>query len=357
MKLTKHTTAGLSSAASTARRPNAAFIVSIWLWLASFTRRITGRAFYIVTIGTCYVDVLIPNYPFHESGIRAGEERIGGAYTIRPGGSAVNFACMFWRLAKLNNLRKLKPAFIGMIGADLFGKILKLLLKEHGVHYRLVEQPGTGTNMSFNPTSPEGVDIQLTAGTANATLAPKVVAKDLNRAIARAKMLYLGGLLKLPFTQADFESIGELARRHGTRIVVDHGRIPADIDEMRREAVREFIKRYVKFYFPSREEFLALWDFDSIEAGCAWLAEQAPELFVVVKDGANGAYYWDGGAVQHEEAVPGITILNGAGIGDTCNAGMLVALASGHPLRTVVRYGCDVAAAYGTQTEPPLLKK
>jgi sugar/nucleoside kinase (ribokinase family) len=94
---------------------------------------------------------------------------------------------------------------------------------------------------------------------------------------------------------------------------------------------------------------------ESIEDGLRLLHEQAPKLTVIVKDGSNGAYYWDEHGIQHVPALKVEKVLNATGAGDSFNAGVITALKLGKSMADAVSYGCKIAAAKIKAEAPPLL--
>lgn len=304
------------------------------------------RSLDVVAIGSCYVDTNAYNFPFDRNDL-VTEEIIGNTYEIVPGGSAVNFC-------RLGQELGLQTAFIGMTGEDVNGDTLKSLLAQQGVRANLIRQSNLLTNIGFNITTPEGEHVMFVAGTANAALAPDAVLPELEKLLPEAKVLYLGGCFKLQAFSHTFKNIVELADQRGTKIAVDHGRIPKGVSDEMREAVKALVSG-ASYYFPSRSEFCELWEVENIDEGLHKLLALAPELTVVVKDGANGAFYYLDGSMQHINAENVDKVANATGAGDSFNAGVLAALSQEQSLANAVAYGCKVAAAkIQSKSLPPL---
>lgn len=85
------------------------------------------------------------------------------------------------------------------------------------------------------------------------------------------------------------------------------------------------------------------------------LGQLATNLVVVVKDGANGAYYQADGTVHHMPAVKVEPVVNATGAGDSFNAGVIAALLKGQHLDEAVANGCRVAAAKLKAQDMPAL--
>lgn len=301
-----------------------------------------------LAIGSCYIDVDVGDMPYDEHGIAADVEMIGGEYHLAAGGSAVNFCRLLQDLG-------VTSAFVGMVGEDEFGSILERLLTEAGVEPILVRRAEVKTNLSTNLTSQDGKSHNMfTMGTANAALQADNVMPKLREVIPTAKILYMGSCLKLKGLQPSFGVIADIASKGNTSIVVDHGRVPKDVSEESKAMVKALVS-LAKYYLPSREEFLTLWEVDSIEAGLEALNNNAPDLTVVVKDGSNGAYYFEHGKVKHVDAlkVPKVVKLTGAG--DSFNAGFIAAQLRQLPMEECVAFGCSVAAVKISEQEIPVV--
>lgn len=300
----------------------------------------------VIAIGTCYVDTNLPNYPFASTGIPAETELVGEHYETVAGGSAVNF-CRF-----LGGFG-LRTAFIGMAGKDTNGDSLETSLQSSGVIPSLVRNDSVLTNISFNMTNAEGKHIMLVAGTANAALNGETVLPKLREMLNVTKMVYLGGCFKLKNLAPVFDEIANVTREHGKSLVVDHGRIPPVLGDDVRDAVKQLV-RGSRYYLPSRDEFCALWGVESIEVGIQRLQSEAPNLTVVVKDGANGAWYFEADQLQHIPAQPVEKIVDATGAGDSFNAGFMTAVSKDASLAEAIRYACSVGAAkVSGQTIPP----
>jgi len=301
----------------------------------------------VIALGSCYVDFNAPNYPFSEAGIPSEVELVGSTYEMVPGGSAVNFCVLLERLG-------LSTGFIGMAGDDPVGKLFDSLLRQAGVLPLMVQDAGLATNVSFGMTNPHGSHIMLVAGTANAALSPEAVLPKVEATIADARVLFIGGCFKLQTFEYDFHRLAEMAAANDASVVVDHNRIPKHTSPGMLEAVRALVLQST-FYLPSREEFCQLWGVDSIEAGLQLLHNKAPGLGVVVKDGANGAYYFANGAVRHVPAEPAKGTINATGAGDSFNAGFMTAIIGDRPIAAAATYACKVAAAKITGQSIPSL--
>ena len=300
----------------------------------------------VVALGTCYVDTNVDNFPFRRDAL-IGEEILGENYEIVPGGSAVNFC-------RLGQSLGLQTAFIGMAGLDVNGDTLERLLAKQGVEAALIRRPELLTNIGFNLTNAEGEHLMFVAGTANAALDPQSVLPKLTEVLPQARMLYMGGCLKLKAFIDAFATMSEQAKKDDVQLVVDHGRVPESVSTEMLAAVKQLVLS-ADYYFPSREEFCAMWGVTDIAEGLKQLQTIAPKLTVVVKDAENGAFYLEKGVLQHVVAQKVDTVVNATGAGDSFNAGVIAAVLAGRSLVDAIAYGCRVAAAKITAQVIPTL--
>lgn len=308
------------------------------------------KSYDVVAIGACYVDFNAERFPFGEDGIRVESEVVGSEYEAVAGGSAVNFCRTLGMLG-------MESAFVGVCGQDVMGDALVKLLSDKSVQPFITQKPELTTNIGFNMTNETGRHIMCVAGTANQSLRFETVGEQLRRALQAAKVLYLGGCFKLKGLMPDFETIVSIAKESGVLVAVDHGRVTNDTSPEMMESVRGLV-RGADYYLPSRDEFCALWNVDTVMQGYDKLAAIAPRLTVVVKDGARGAFYGDGQAdpvLVSAQKVDNVVDVTGAG--DACNAGVIAAVVRSRELADAVRYGCDVAAAKISKRQIPNLSQ
>lgn len=290
----------------------------------------------VIAVGTCYVDTNVDNFSFDRSGM-VGEELIGGHYEVVAGGSAVNFC-------RLGQALGLRTAFIGMAGRDSNGTLLQHLLVEQGVQPHIIQRQDLLTNIGFNVTNSQGDHVMFIAGTANAALAPLDVLPKLKQLLPQSNMLYLGGCFKLKAFYEAFDEVIYLADQDSVALIIDHGRIPEGVSQQMLGTIKELVL-HSTYYFPSREEFCAVWEVANIEEGLRKLQELAPNLVTVVKDGANGAFYLESGQVYHVKAQRVKKVVNATGAGDSFNAGVMTAVLKSASLFEAVTYACQIAAA------------
>ena len=287
----------------------------------------------LLAVGGVYVDITATDVPFGRDGLEIEAELTGSSYEVVAGGSAPNFT-------RLCTVLGLSTVMIGKVGDDETGQLLKKLLLDSGIHSQLIVDSTVSTNIGLNLVNDDGQAMMLSVGTANMALTAQEVLQHAEPLLADVTYLYLGSCLKLKRLLPTYETLAEHAQASNTRIIVDHGRLNVTTTEQDRAMVRELV-RHANYYFPSRDEFLELWNADSIESGL--LSRDWGHTQVIVKDGIRGAIALAGNTLVN---VPAYLVkpVNTVGAGDSFNAGVIVALNDGANLEAAMKYGCATAA-------------
>lgn len=299
----------------------------------------------ILSLGSAYVDINEPLFPVKSLREREKSEVVGANYEIVPGGSALNFAQMCARL-------DLKPVFVGKIGNDEMGRILTEQVEEKGVIPGFIQADNVSTNVSVNLGIEDYVYEVL--GTANQSLEPDEVRARLEYYLGDVKYFYLGGVFKLRNLLPTLAALAEEAQSRGVEVVLDHGRITNQVSDDDKQTVRDLLS-HVDYYLPSRDEFLDLWDAQSLDEAFARV-RQISKAVLVVKDGENGAIGMDGKQIFRVPAFD-VIVNNLVGAGDAFNAGFIKGRSLGENLATSMAYGCATAALKISASELPTLEK
>ena len=298
----------------------------------------------IIGIGSIYLDINAPNFPFTKDGIKIETEVVGGEYEAVPGSSAVNFSRLCAQL-------ELESIFVGKVGNDTVGRLLPTLLKEAGVTPQLITSAEVSTNVAINLANPEGDLLGMVVGSANQSLHASEVLEKVTSLLDDAEYLYLGGCLKLKTLIPAYEKLVQIAKAHNVKVIVDHGRVTNSVTSEERVHVKNLV-RQADYYFPSKDELCDLWEVATIEEGLQKLAT----INTIVKDSTNGAWALvDGQAFN----VPCFTVKaqHVVGAGDSFNAGFMAAQKMGKNLEESMRFGCAVAALKISRPALPTLQE
>lgn len=300
----------------------------------------------IISLGAMYVDINAQNFPFEEE-LHVHKEIIGEAYEVAPGGSALNFARMCAAL-------ELTPTFIGKTGQDSFANILKTLVNAAGVTPAFIEDPSVKTNIGINFINPQGESIMTVVGNANQSLQGEEVLAKLADVIGDAEFLYLGGCFKLKSLMEAYQAIIALAEKHNTKIIVDHGRITNTVTDAEKTHIKELVK-FATIYLPSKEEFLQLWNVQTIEEGIEKV-RQFTKAHIIIKDAENGVHGYDGKETIHVSSFA-VKVSNSVGAGDSFNAGFIAAQAQRRTFEESLRFACATAALKISESTLPTQEK
>lgn len=297
----------------------------------------------ILAIGGAYLDLNCPDFPFNEEGILPEKELVSDKYVIEPGGSAINFA-------RLSVALGLKAGFIGKVGADAPAQVLEHLLNKDGVESWLIRDSTVITNLGINFVNAEGKMVMAAVGTANQSLQAEELVQQVSKVLPKIDYLYLGGIFKLIKLLPAFTALIEAARTAKVRVVLDHSRSVQTTTSEQIELVRNLALK-ADYYLPSRDEFLKVWELDSIERGLEQLRNQT-DAVVVVKDGSKGAVSFTDSKLIKSPAFtvkPNHTV----GAGDSFNAGFMAGLEAGLDLKQSMEFGCATAALKISQAKLP----
>jgi sugar/nucleoside kinase (ribokinase family) len=91
-------------------------------------------------------------------------------------------------------------------------------------------------------------------------------------------------------------------------------------------------------------EFKMLTSTNSIKEGISIIKKLAPNLIVVVKDGTNGAFGWNGVELIHQPAFLNENPVDCIGAGDSFNAGFIHKFTKGSSLKQCLEYGALTGA-------------
>lgn len=274
----------------------------------------------VISFGTVYLDLDFLSFPFVE-GIFAHRETVGEKYQLEVGGSAFNFAKICASLG-------LKVLFVGKIGQDPIGTILKQVASRGKVHTRFIESHDelTQTNLAAHYVHEDGSSIMTSAGSANQRLSPEDVELAVKDELPKTKYLYLGGGLKLLSLLPSYPQLIEAAKKHGVKVILDHGRVTNLVKENHKEIIRSIISD-IDIYLPSKDEFLDIWSFSSLEQGLQEMEKKLKGV-IVIKDSSNGSHSIQNGKIVIVPPIP-VAPINTIGAGDSFNAGFIRADALG----------------------------
>lgn len=231
-------------------------------------------------------------------------------------------------------------AFVGRVGADVFGERIRRKLRYEGVDVsHLLDVPApTGLLIRDSAQGRPITVLYRRTGSAGSTLAVSDVPDALVR---QARVLYVTGITAALSESAHAATLHAMTVAHqsGVTVCFDpnvrlHLASPA-----RWSAMVDQLARYADMVFTGADEAQII---SPGEDPATWYASRGAQT-VVVKDGANGATEHSGGITTHE-GVRTVFSVDPVGAGDAFNTGWLSAWLRGLPVADRLREGAAVAS-------------
>jgi fructokinase len=238
------------------------------------------------------------------------------AFRPNPGGAPANVAVGLARLG-------IPAGFIGMVGNDDFGTLLRATLTNENVDTRSLatstEQP---TTLAFVALDPGGVPSFVFYRHPGADLS--ICPDDVDWSVFDRAIVFHCGSLSLVDDPARETTHACLRQAKAREIAVsyDPNFRPAlwPDQKLARERMLEPLE-FVTILKASADELRLMSGEDDVRAGCAALADQGPEI-IVVTEGSSGMFLWSGGQTA-EVSGEKIEVVDTTGCGDASVAGLL----------------------------------
>ena len=288
----------------------------------------------ILAVGELNVDLLlnrIAGFP------EVGKEIFAQDMTLTLGSSTAIFAA---------NAATLGPrvAFVGMIGRDSFGDLVRSSLRQRGVDVsHLIEAEGAATGLTAilnydndraNVTYPGAMSL--------------MGVKDLDPAvIEQAKHVHVSSVFLQEQLHKDLADIVRLVKRCGATLSMDVQFDPAESWNFDCAAILP----YVDVFMPNEQEIMAITGKDSVDEAVDAILSYAH--VIVVKMGTKGSLLVTSAGRKLLPATLNKNVVDAIGAGDSYDAGFVSAFVSGKSLEECQRIGnltgaVNTTAAGGT---------
>jgi sugar/nucleoside kinase (ribokinase family) len=290
------------------------------------------KDFDVVVIGELNVDIIlnrISKFP------EMGKEVIAHHLELTLGSSSAIFA------SNLSSLGS-RVAFIGKIGKDNFASTVLGSLQSKKVDTSHIFQSdilNTGATIVLNfdqdramVTYPGAMeDLKL---------------EDLDfEFIKHARHLHLSSIFLQPGLRKDIPILFRRVKELGLTTSMDPQWDPAE----KWQVNLPDLLPYLDVFMPNMSELLFLTRTDSMEEGIQCIKPFAQHLVVVVKDGSNGGWLWDGSTILHQPAFLNRNVVDCIGAGDSFNAGFISKFTSGASLPQCLAFGALTGAISTTK--------
>ena len=234
-------------------------------------------------------------------------------FEANPGGAPCNMLAMLSKLGR-------KTAFLGKVGDDLFGRMLRAAIEGAGIDsYGLVDDPEANTTLAFVQTAPDGDrDFSFFRNPgADTRLTPGELALD---ALRSTRIFHFGSLSLTdePARSATVRAVAE-AKAAGALISFDPNlREPLwrSLDEAREQML--WGAAQCDILKVAEEELAFLTGLDDLEAGQAALRARFPQVRILfVTRGKQGAHAYCGEFRAQRAAFTELHTIDTTGAGDT----------------------------------------
>jgi sugar/nucleoside kinase (ribokinase family) len=273
-------------------------------------------------------------------------EQLVDSADLTIGSSSAIFACGAARLG-------LKVAFIGVCGADIFGRFMLDQLSGHGVDVSaVVVDPARPTGLSVILNSSGGVSpgdraILTHLGAINRLRAEQVT-QDL---LQKTRHLHVASYFMQAALQPGLPGLFRRAHALGITTSLDTNWDPSGA-----WSGFEVLLGHVDIFLPNQNEALAVSGASTVEAALQILSRKC--RVVAVKCGRDGALARQGDEVARAAALP-VRVVDTVGAGDTFDAGFLYGWLNGWNLNkslglAVSCGSLSTRSAGGTSAQPGL---
>ena len=292
----------------------------------------------VLAVGDAILDVVTPPLPSRGSGDQQSQVPV---LRHLPGGNATNFALAFAALGG-------RSRFVGAIGRDWAGGVLREAYRKRGVDARLRTSSSKPTGMTMAVTFMDATRHLITAAGANVDLRPSDVPDSWvvdARHLHRAGYWWTSRLIGVPTV-----TLLAKARKAGVVTSLDIATDPEGWPAHRRKAALSAL-RHTSIFFGNEDEVRNLSGLSSVEAGAAALLEEGAEE-VVVHRGGHGSTAFTRASVRSAKAFP-VASANPTGAGDIFNAAFVRASMARRDAKACLRFANAAAAWHLENLERP----
>lgn len=286
----------------------------------------------VIVVGELNVDIIlnrIDRFP------EIGKEILAGSLELTLGSSSAIFA------SNLSSLGS-KVAFIGKVGKDGFASTVIDSLHSKKVDTSRILQSGllnTGATIILNFDQDRAM---VTYPGAMEDLKLEDIDWEF---LSTARHLHFSSIFLQPGIRNDLPLLFSKAKSLGLTTSLDPQWDPAEKWDIN---LPELLPQ-LDIFMPNLTEFMLLTSTSSLGEGIRKIKQYAPQLTLVVKNGENGAFGWDGGEILHQPAFLNENVVDCIGAGDSFNAGFIHKFSSGASLAQSLEYGALTGAVSTTK--------
>jgi sugar/nucleoside kinase (ribokinase family) len=288
------------------------------------------KQFDALVIGELNVDLIlnqIGKFP------EMGKEVLADNMNLTLGSSSAIFA---------SNLSTLgtSVAFAGKLGHDNFGDHIIASLKSRGVNTDSIIRSVKHST---------GATIVLNYGEDRAMVTYQGAMKYLgiqdipDNVFLKCKHVHLSSVFLQPGLASDLVTLFKKAKSFGLTTSIDPQWDPAEKWDI---GFQELLP-YVDVFMPNIKELCAITNTTNLERGLNSLKSFAK--IVVVKNGSEGAYLWDGNELLHQPPFLNREVVDSIGAGDSFDSGFIHKYLQGKSLKECLEFGALTGAINTTR--------
>ncbi len=293
-----------------------------------------SKKFDVMVVGELNVDLILNDI---ESFPEMGKEKLAKDMTLTLGSSSAIFA---------SNLSSLgaRVSYVGRVGKDYFGKLVKDKLREKGVKIsRIIQDSVSNTGATIVLNFGEDRAMVTYPGAMN-----NLTVGDVGTAVLRqAKHLHFSSFYLQPAIRNDVYKMFKLAKELGLTTSFDMQWDP----EEKWEIDYEKILPLVDVFFPNEQEILRLTRENTVEAALEKLSPISNSI--VVKLGNKGSFLRNKEKTIKKKAFLNNEVVDAIGAGDSFDAGYVFQFVRGSEPERCLEFGnlmgaVNTTAAGGT---------
>jgi sugar/nucleoside kinase (ribokinase family) len=288
------------------------------------------KKFDVLVVGELNVDLILNQI---EKFPEMGKETLANQMNLTLGSSSAIFA---------SNLSTLgtSVAFAGKLGHDNFGDHILSSLKARGVDTQYILRSvkhSTGATMVLN----FGEDRAMV--TYQGAMKYLSIADIPTYAMLASRHLHMSSIFLQSGMVNDLVTLFRKAKESGLTTSIDPQWDPAEKWDVQ---LRELLP-YVDVFMPNNKELCALTRTESLHAALESVKSYCGIL--VVKNGSQGAYLWDGSELIHQTPFLNREVVDSIGAGDSFDSGFIHKFLQKKPLRECLEFGALTGAINTTR--------
>ncbi|MEI6157676.1 MAG: sugar kinase [Atribacterota bacterium] len=245
-----------------------------------------------------------------------------------------------------------KVGYIGTVGNDDFGKVIRDRLLEDGVDLTYFQsRPDATTGVAFVAYFADG-SRKFLYHIRNAASGCVDTERIVDSYFQGARFLHINGSavsINEDWKKTIYKAV-DMAKKHGVKISFDPNIRPEILGVDKVRALCQPILNNVSIVFPSGEEATMLTGHKNPEEACQALLGRGAEM-VILKRGAEGSTVYTKTSQAEVPAFP-VKEIDPTGAGDCFDAGFLVSLIKNRSLEESARYANAVGALAVTRKGP-----